>query len=458
MNNDFLLLFLYIGGIFLSGYCFILGFFKEIVKKQTIFTNSALSWFVGSYIFIFGLYLLTFFNKLNIIVKGNFIYFLLTLFVLSIIVTIRRWRYLTPRLTINIVIFILFIIFFIPLIKDALFSYLIGWDAIGIWMLKAKVFFFNSGFWNNSFFMEKGAFFYANKSYPLGIPLLISGYYHLIGSVNDQMAQFILLMFYLNMVIMSYGMIRKIFPTFSHFFSFLIILSISLLPNFIIYSHNGYVDMILGAVFLAQTILFIIFFDEEDQNLKLKYAALLFIIGALGATIKNEGYTFWATASILTFILYKEKKRFINLFVLLFLALIPILLWEYVKKTYHLSISYYFENAGIQIQNLSRLKPIVFQYLDELMSVSKYGILLLSFFFIFIFQSTVLIFKKKFMTLIPLLLIILQLSFYSLIFFIAAVPIDWQVKALDRLSLHVLPSFFILILYLLKEKVTYEKT
>lgn len=456
MDRNFLLLFAYTGGIFLAGYSFMLGFFKEIVKKQSVFINVALSWFTGSYIFIFGLYLMAFFNKLPLITTTNFYPFLFLLLLLGLILSIKRSKYI-PRPTSNILIFFLLIIFFIPLIKDSLFSYMVGWDAIAIWMLKAKVFFFNSGFWNNSFFIEKSSFFYANKSYPLGIPLLITGYYHLIGRVNDQMAQFILLMFYLNMVFMTYGIIRKIFPTFSHIFSLLITLSISLLPNFIIYSHNGYVDMTLGTIFLTQTILFLLFFEEEDSNLKFKYATLLFVIGGLGATIKNEGYTFWATASIMTFLLYKEKKRFISLFGLLFLTLIPIILWKYVQKTYHLSGSYYFENAGLQIQNLSRLKPIIFQYSDELISVSKYGILLLSFFFIFIFQSTILILKRKLSTLIPFLLIFSQLSFYSLIFFIAAVPIDWQVKALDRLSLHVLPSFFILVLYLLKEKATYEK-
>jgi len=456
MDKNFLLLFAYTAGIFFAGYSFMLGFFKEVVKKQTIFINVALSWFTGSYIFIFGLYLMAFFNKLPLISTANFYPFLFLLLLLGIFLSIKRYKYI-PRLTSNILIFFLLIVFFIPLVKDSLFSYMVGWDAIAIWMLKAKVFFFNSGFWNNSFFMEKSSFFYANKSYPLGIPLLITGYYRLIGSINDQAVQFILLMFYLNMVFMTYGMIRKIFSTFTQIFSILITLSISLLPNFIIYSHNGYVDMTLGTILLTQTILFLLFFEEKDLNLKFKYATLLFVIGGLGATIKNEGYTFWATASIMTFLLYKEKRRFINLFGLLFLTLIPILLWEYVKKAYHLSGSYYFENARLQIQNLPRLKPIIFQYSDELISISKYGILLLSFFFIFIFQSTVLILKRKFSTLIPFLLIFSQLSFYSLIFFIAAVPIDWQVKALDRLSLHVLPSFFILVLYLLKEKATYEK-
>lgn len=465
MHKDFLFLFLYTASIFLSGFSFLLLFFKEVMKKQNVFINTALSWLLGSSFFILILYVLSFFNQLTLITSDSFIIVFLLIFLTTIFLSVRRYKDITPMSWKNWLFIIILIVFFIPLIKDSLFSYLIGWDALAIWMLKAKVFFYQSGFWNNSFFTDTSVFSYANKPYPLGIPLLIAGYYRLIGSVNDQASQFILLMFYLNMVFLFYGTVRKFFAQFSHLMILLITLSLTLLPNFIIYAHNGYVDMAMGFIILAGTVIFIDFLAEKEHHLKLNYAALLIIIGALASTIKNEGYTFWAMilGSIIASFFMNRKtdkisfKQIGYLGGLFLLTLLPVFLWEYVKKTYHAPTSYYFVNAGLQLHSLARLKPIIFQYLDEIINVTKYSILLMSFFFLFIIQSTILVVKKKITHLLPSLFIITQLIFYSAIFLIASVPIDWQVKALDRLLLHLLPSFFIVVLYLIKPVEKYIK-
>lgn len=461
IEKDFLLLFLYCSSIFLSGY-FVIGLFlKEIVKKHDIFITFSLSWLVGSYFSIVVLYILAFVNKLDVITPQNFSIYVLFLAMAAIGLSIKNRKLVVPISVKNLIAFLLIIIFFIPLIKDSLFSYLIGWDAIAIWMLKAKVFFYDAGFWNNQFLSDTTILTYSNKPYPVGLPLLVAGYYHLIGSVNDQVSQFILLIFYLTIPLLLYGAFRKFLHTFSHLFTLMLTLTVSVLPNFLIYAHNGYVDMALGSVFLAGTVLYIFFLEEKESILRFKYIYILLVIGALGATIKNEGYTFWGMLMILIVgQLYFQRKsmsvkrtHIVQSGALFIVTLIPVLMWEYVKKMYDAPSSYYFADAGLNTQTIVRLKAVIFQFMDETISVTKYGILLFPFVLIFVLQLTLLISKRKTQSLLPAILVMSQLAFYSAVFLVASVPIDWQVTALDRLMLHVIPSFFIVVVYLVKPTV-----
>lgn len=464
MHTNFFVLFLYILFIYIAGFIFLIWQFNSIFKKNNFFINLGIAWALGSFIIIVFLYCLAFANKLHYITYKNFtiLFTILILIFASILLKLRQKIFSAGAIK-NLLVLLIIIIFFLSLIKDSLFSYMIAWDAVAIWFLKAKVFFYSDGVWGNLFFYPAGAgiFQYAHKAYPIGFPLLISAYYRLIQMVNDQTVQFFILFFYLNLVFIFYGFIRKIFKNIFVITSLLLALSFFIMPNFIIYSHNGYADTALSFVFALCTMLFILFFNEKKNQIKFNYWQLILVISGLGMTIKNEGLAFFVninflTASCFLYFLYKEKKliiigktkKIISFIILLFIAVAPFLLWLYFKKEYQIEADSYLQQAKIYLNIPSRLIIVINNYLDEFINTSKYNILLIPALFIFVLEYSLFFINKKFKVILPSVILLLQLTAYTLVYLITNIPLEWQVRTtFERLWLHLLPSFLIIVLY-----------
>lgn len=465
MNTHFLYLFVYITAVYLAGFVFLAAFFSSFIAKHTLFTIVGISWAVGNFIAVFFLSILAFANKLAVFTFFNlFIFAAVLLGILAVLIYQKRkivYSVVTKSKKINLLVVLLILIFFYPLLQNALFSYLIDWDAVAFWFFKAKAFFYAGGVWHAPFFENASFFSYAHKAYPIGFPLLIAGYYQLIGAVNDQAVRFYIVLFYLNLVFVFYGFVREYIHTVSWATLLLITVSLLIFPYLIIYSHNGYADVALSFIFTLCTILFIYGHEIQNRGEKIRYGVLMVIISALGATIKNEGSAFFGvTLGAVTFLLFFQKiptrqrlsvKRII-IAVLFFTAIfLPIGLWQYFKFINRIETDSYLANAQLYRTIIARIKLIFNLYLNEVINTSKYGILLIPSFFIFIVEYTLLIAAKKIRFLLPSLLTIVQLGGYTFIYAITNVPLDWQVlTSFDRLLLHLIPSYFIVAVYQLK--------
>lgn len=462
MQTDFLYLFLYIFILYITGFAFLFNFFPQMLKKHTLFINIGLSWAVGNFFAVVLLHILAFINKLTVITPFN-VSILLTIFSVIILLSLYQKRKQVSAVfhtfnKINLIIFMLFLIFFFSLLQNALFSYLIDWDAIAFWFLKAKVFFYAGGMWGTPFFNDQLLFQYAHKAYPIGFPLLIAGYYTLINHINDQAVQLYISMFYLNLIFISYGFFRERIRTAYSLNLFLITISLLIFPYMIIYAHNGYADIPLSFIFTLCLILFIYACSKEKNTASSIYYILIFMISGLGATIKNEGIAFFIVINIISMIVLffnqiNEQnrisiKRILITIILTLLIVTPLGLWHYFKILNHIETDSYLHHAQLYYNLISRIKLIVNLYLNEIINTSKYGVMLMPVLFLLVIEYTFIIATKKIRLLLPSFVLIVQLGVYTLIYAITNVPLDWQVlTSFDRLALHLIPGFFVILIY-----------
>ncbi len=462
MYKDVAFVFLYAGMVYLTGYCFCNMFVRRLFDKLNIFLKIGTSWVAGSYAVIFLYYLLGYANMLDFVTHQRVIVYAIVAVSSSSYFFLRNFKKSFRK--VHLIILGLLVLFYVPFFEDSLFSYLIGWDSMAIWMLKAKMFLYEMGFWHNNYLLDIAAYSYSNKAYPVGIPLFISGYYRIIQNMNDQTAQFLLGLFYFNLVLVFLGALFHILHTFfSKVFILVLGLCFVLVPNIIIYAHNGYMEIPFSLSFLSANVFYFYFLESKQTAEKVQAAVMMLISGALCSLIKNEGIALLAMQILVIGIYFlREKifsfkdsvkhiniKPFLGCVALGAFIIIPHILWKHALSSYNLPPHYYFINAGIHPDSIFRVKAIIFQMMDELTGISKYGLLTVPLFLLFIFEITTFLYKRKYTHILPALFVISQIVFYSFIFFIASVPIAWQVKNFDRLLLHIIPSFAIVILYML---------
>lgn len=457
MHSHFTALFLYVGFLYLTGFAFLMFFYQSLLRKHNLFFIIGLSWGLGNFLTGVFLYVLAIINKFNLINLDNLVKPLLLLAGLTLFWGYRsRKKFFSVKINkTNLMALGLLIWFFAPWLYSSFFSYLIDWDAVAIWMFKAKAFFFSPGLWDNVFFQEQALFQYAHRAYPIGLPLLIGAYYRLANAVNDQIAQFYLALFYFNLVMLFYGFLRNHLKTINAWLILLITVSILIFPYLVIYSHNGYADVPFSFVVTLGFVLFIFLHHETEEKIKTLYAGLILLVSGLGLLIKNEGLPFFLIINLFALIrivqprqkLLSLKRVLISVLVLT-LVLFPVIFWPYFKRLTHLEADSYLFNAAISPDFIPRLKFIFNLYLNQIIDTSRYGILLIPLLLIFVVEVTFLLVGKQWRSLMPSLMIIFQLAVYTMIYAVTTVPLDWQVlTSFDRLLLHVLPAFFLVIVY-----------
>lgn len=450
------------------GFICLISFYYQIFCRHNLFIKIGLSWALGNCFTFILLLVLVFLNKSNLITPLNLLG-LIGLMILLLTPTIVRNRqiFFNPcvlRKT-NWIVLILFFWFFLPFLQSSLFSYLIDWDAVAIWFLKAKAFFYAENIWQTPFFQDAIAFRYAHKAYPPALPLLIAGYYKLIKTINDQAIQFYLSLFFLNLVFVCYGFVRETVKKLYSLTLILLTISVFIFPYLIVYGHNGYADVPLSFILTLCLILFIYGFGEKNKNHKVLYSTLIFIISGFGAMIKNEGAAFFAIITIVSGSMlfvkqYQSRlnqdqlnkrlnwKRIMAGAVIFISVLFPLALWHYFKIINHIEIDSYLNKAQFYHNMFFRIKLIFNLYLNEIIDTSKYGVLLIPSFFIFVITYTFLTIAKKIRFLIPSFILAAQLSVYTFVYAITNTPLDWQVlSSFDRLSLHLIPGFFVALVY-----------
>jgi len=194
-NKDNLIVFSFVFFIQILGLNFLLLFFKNFFKKNNLFLNLSYSWFFGNVIFSFLIFFFFVFKKLNFLNLNIFLGLFFLTGILLIFLFLKHNKEIKVEKS-NLIYFVFTIIFFTPLIIESLTSFLISWDALAIWFLKAKVLYFDQ---NILSFLKSENFYYSSQAYPFGIPLIISIYFRLINQINDQAIQLYFVWFFINM-------------------------------------------------------------------------------------------------------------------------------------------------------------------------------------------------------------------------------------------------------------------
>lgn len=264
-------------------------------------------------------------------------------------------------------------------------------------------------------------------------------------------------MFYLNLVFMSLGFFIKSLKKIPVFFSLIITLTFFIMPTFVNYSHNGYVDLPMSFIIASSMILFTFLFEEKNWQKQFSYFLLIMMVSVITAIFKNEGYIFFGVITSLSFLIVLFnliKNRFkeihfgniISFILISALSFTAIFIWQYyLKKS---ATDFYLDKAALGKESLLRVKPIFFFYIDEVLNTTRYGIFLIPFIFAYIFEITVLVFNKKIIKLLPSFILFLQLSAYSYVYMVTTVPFWVQLEtSFPRLLMQLFGGFFIIIVY-----------
>lgn len=449
MDLNYLLILLMVAFSYLVGNILFSLISPNQYTKLNLFLKLAISWVSGNFLVIVILHYLAFFNLLELVTRSNFfVVFFITLLVF-IILNYRKWsQFSKTDLPIFLWLILLFT-FLSPLLQHSLFSPFNAWDAVAIWGLKAKVLLNNPAILNNPFFTDP-YYQFSHQDYPLGLPLLINFYYRLVSSVNDQAVQFYLLIFYITILFTYLGALLHWFKTkLNPILLGLIMVSFATIPNFIIYSHNGYADIPLSSIFTVTAFLFI----DSYNNLKLDKYIFILLIAVTAVFIKTEGYLlFFSTLVFSSVILvWKRKKlllvnkyQIITNLAFLLLALVIVFIWE----NYKFSIKIEGEFNQIIFRNpIPELKIILHTYLNELINTNRYSLTLIPAILLYLYQLSYLAFNRQWPKLIPNLLVMFQLCAYTFIYLITPNPLLWQLTSFERVFLHILPAIILIIFY-----------
>jgi len=442
-NFDNLSIFIFIFFILFFGLFFLLIFFRDFFKKNNLFLNLSYSWFFGNAVLSFLIFLLFIFKKLSLINFNNFISLFITLFLLFLILIFKIKDEVKINRS-NFFYFTLLLIFFIPLIIESLTSFLIGWDALAIWLFKAKALFLNQDILS---LLRSKSFYYTSLAYPLGIPLIVSFYYRIIGQINDQAVQFYFVCFFLSMAFLFFGLLLKFFEKyFPKFFLFLITLSLMISSIFIIYSHNAYVDLQLGYIFLTIFSLFYSFISKKEDNPT--YSKLIILGLGYSLMIKNEALPFSLIVLFLLIFIFSLRWGFFNFFrknFFYFLSFLPFLFWEVYRRV-NLIPSFLDGNLIPKKENFIRLKVVFNYFLLEYFNTAKYGLNLIIVLFLIVFFGTILFYKRKIKEIIPLVVILFsQIISYFYVFLITPFPYIVQLESsLERIFLQFVPLIYFL--------------
>ncbi len=106
--------------------------------------------------------------------------------------------------------FVIFLIMIIVLINfmTIFLRPLAGWDALVMWNHKAKVFYIDKSI-DFSLFADKLSIF-ANRTYPLALPLVQTLFYIFLGSFDDQLVKLIFFFLFLCILITLYNLIKAL--------------------------------------------------------------------------------------------------------------------------------------------------------------------------------------------------------------------------------------------------------
>jgi hypothetical protein len=451
MNQAFFDLLLFIGLVYLLGFNILVRLIKAKSTPLNLFLKLGFSWVIGNFSLMFLVTGLAYLNNLPLINRTNFYGGSLLLLVATGVWLIKKNQtvpFQTKSCLQDLIIFLLIIFFFLKLMVASLTTPMLSFDALAMWFLKAKSFFYHSGFWDNQLFYNS-FFNNSNKTYPIGFSLIVASYWRIINFANDQTIQFYLLFFYLNSLFLFIGCLLKLSHCLHRINLLLLSLSLFTIPIMVIYSHNGYADLPLALIILSTIVVQLILLVSEPTA---DYFYLLLIILSSGVLYKNEGFVWLIIGLFSSLIIYwfrfpKEQKKVNQLCrwgIVLIVCLIPYLLWHYFLST--IKAPFYLNSGTLTGVQLTRLKFLFNMFCLEIINTSKYGILLIAYLLIGSVSWTAWWLKRHYLLFLPLFCLAAQLAGYFYVYLITTMPFELQLTtSLERLILHLLPGFFLVV-------------
>ena len=279
-------------------------------------------------------YLLLSLNSPLLLIKINFLIFLVT-----VLIFYSKNFFENPFLKI----FFLFIIFI------CLGTPTFDWDPRSIWLFHAKRIFYDQSIFS---VMDNYAGF-SNNDYPNLAPAFASSLASLVGHWNEVFPKLSFALMFLPPLILTYVFLKDT--------QYLIFLSIVF---FTIgkYLFNGWADGLVAVYFCLSAFLMYLLIVSNNNFLKKKilFYLIAFCFFVTLTLIKNEGIALLFILFATTFFikLYKgELRKDISKLVLLSIAFLPIILWKLFCYSKGIGDHHYY-NANMLLNLLARLDDL----------------------------------------------------------------------------------------------------
>ena len=278
-------------------------------------------------------YLLLSLNFPQLLIKINFLIFLVTVFIFY-----SKNFLENPFLKI----FFLFIIFI------SLGTPTFEWDPRSIWLFHAKRIFYDQSIFS---VMDNYAEF-SHNAYPTLAPAFASSLAFLVGHWNEVFPKLSFTLMFLPPLILIYSFLKN-----THYLIFLSIVFFTI-GKFL---FNGWADGLVAIYFgLSAFLMYLLFIvDTNFYRNKLFFYLLAFCFFISLTLIKNEGTALLFTLFVTTFLikLYKrELRKDISKLIFLSISFIPIILWNLF--CYSKGIGNDYINTNILLNLLPRLDDL----------------------------------------------------------------------------------------------------
>jgi hypothetical protein len=378
--------------------------------------------------FILTNYFLLNFSSPPILIKINFLIFLIFVFIFYF-----KNIFDNPFLK----------IFFLVLILISLGSPTFEWDPRSIWLFHAKRIFYEG----NIFIVSDNYANFAHNAYPKIAPAFASSLATLIGHWNEVFPKLAFLLMFLPPLILAYAIFKK--TEYLIFFSIIFFT----IGKFL---FSGWMDGLVAVYFGFSALLIYILTIEEQDSFK-KNKILIYIAFCFFTTltlIKNEGVVLLLIIFIATFLLNlitgKLRKKFYILF-FLSLSLLPIIAWK--------SFCFYNDVGYIEYYNIDILSKLIprlynlksYELVSYFLLLNEKFLISLTFFIFSVFIN----WNKKLFNFV-IISSIMYLLILAFIFLSTPYDLYWQLNsAAARVvrSVSFLLSFFAL--YNIKNKINY---
>ena len=306
---------------------------------------------------------------------------------------------------------ILFILIIILLII-ALGTPTTAWDARSIWLLKAKIIFYDQDILS----VINNSPNFSNKSYPNIAPAFAASFADIIGHWNEifPKAAFTL------MLIPPLILINKFIH--NNYFLLTIIIILFMIGK---YLTNGELDGLVSIYFVVSAIMF---YNLKDNNKPYVYYLILILLNIILTLLKIEGSILLTSLTISSLIIFfNDKKIFKNIILISTVSFIPVIIWN-IFSTYS-SLDGSSLNNSFTIDNLSsrvfffKNYMIIFKYLllNEKFLIS----LFILFFSLFFFKNNKILFLVFYT-------IFIYVFFLLIIYLSNSLDLEWYLNSASR--------------------------
>jgi hypothetical protein len=296
---------------------------------------------------------------------------------------------------------------------------LMAYDAWSNWFLAAKAFYLYQG-------VDVSYIQFAGNSSPPLISVMVSNIYIFVGNINEQAGIYLFTGFYISILLVLYGELKSMTSrTNALLFTFLLASSENLIR------HGGridvgHADIILGYFILCSTILLIKYIKQAD----FRHITLFALFLAPISLLKNEGIVIALVISFAAIIFsIKNKQKFLVLILFLLITSSPYILWKLFHHFYNLPDYPLFSSFDI-----SRTFEVLINIAKELLNIRRWNLLWIAFFVFLPFAL-----KGKQEKAIALVVLLINLAYFSTYLTTALDPIEHLRGSLDRLLLHTAP-------------------